>query len=174
MRSSFATLSSYEALTIGRAHMSNIIRAFLLILAGLAIAIYWSGTYVILFPTAHAPKGGWMTKDLGDCAKSAARYRFGRDITISEGKARTVIGTDARYEMTPKGELHIAFGLKDPSSTRIIPVRVLLDRSADRLTPKGVSVNKGPYKTIGATKDPEQIKLWNVILESYEFKKCRD
>lgn len=154
--------------------MSNIIRASLLILGCLAIAIYWSGTYVVLFPTAHAPKGGWTTKDLGGCTASAARYRFGNDIIIADRKHRLVFGTDVIYGVTPEGKLHIVFKQKKPESDRVVRVGLVLDQTPNLLTPKAVSVNKGPYKTIGATKDPEQIKIWNDILDGYEFKKCPD
>lgn len=154
--------------------MSNIVRASLLILGCLAIAIYWSGTYVVLFPTAHAPKGGWTTKDLGGCTASAARYRFGSNIVISDGKTGAVIGSDARYSGTPKGDLHIVFKQKDPESARLVRIGLVLDQSPERLTPKGVSLNKGPYKTIGSSKNPEEIKIWNGILNAYTFRKCPD
>ncbi|HKY88259.1 MAG TPA: hypothetical protein VJL90_15990 [Pseudorhodoplanes sp.] len=126
----------------------------------LILLILSPSAYFVFTRNSDAPKGEWVSQYVGGCQKTALRFRFGDDIMLTNGKDSQPFATDALYHVTPNGQLQMAFIQR--KADRVLDIAILYDRTADRLVPKAIRINKG----VTHNKMPPE------LAENYTFTKC--
>lgn len=117
------------------------------------------GAYFVARQNWYAPSGAWAN-ELEACRPGAVTYRFGEDITVSDGTKSKVFASHALYYKQSNGDLRVSFLTE--LQGRIVNVAINYNVSSQALTPRSVRLGSKDF----VENFPELFR------KNFTFKRC--